>query len=397
MITFDINLMFLFNQPVNRMNIGFDAKRAFHNETGLGHYSRSLINSLAKFFPQYQYFLFTPSRSQRFDQGAFKNMKTILPKEFLQRKFNSFWRSRGIIKDLKKNQINLFHGLSNEIPIGIQNTNILSVVTIHDLIFERFPLQYRKVDTWIYRKKFHYACTNANKIVAVSHQTKKDIINFYKIPEEKIEVVYQSCNPIFSNTISNEERQLVLDKLHLPKVFFLYVGSIIERKNLLGICKALKNLPAEIQVPLVLIGDGKGYKKLVKEYISQNNLASRVIWLSEFPNLNFNDFPAIYQSAIALIYPSLFEGFGIPILEALWSGCPVITSRDSCFEETAGDAAIYIDPNDYLKISKAMWSLLSDSDLRDTLKRRGFIHAQKFTSEKCAGQLMKVYRELLNN
>ncbi|MHB1921948.1 MAG: glycosyltransferase family protein, partial [Chitinophagaceae bacterium] len=146
------------------MNIGFDAKRAFHNGTGLGHYSRTLITSLAKFFPEDHFFLFASALSNRFNFSGYSNMETVLPVDFISRQFPSLWRSRGILKDLKRKDISLFHGLSNEIPFGIQKTNILSLVTIHDLIFERFPSHYRRTDTWIYQQKFRYACKHANKV-----------------------------------------------------------------------------------------------------------------------------------------------------------------------------------------------------------------------------------------
>ncbi|MHB1921947.1 MAG: glycosyltransferase family 4 protein, partial [Chitinophagaceae bacterium] len=216
----------------------------------------------------------------------------------------------------------------------------------------------------------------------------------YQIPEGKIEVVYQSCNPIFSTLHTLEEKQCILEKYHLPQQFFLYVGSVIERKNLLTLCKAVKNFPAKSQVPLVIIGEGKEYKRKVKEYIRENNLDSRFIWLSEVSDINFLDFPAIYQSATALVYPSLFEGFGIPILEALSSGCPVITSLGSCFEETAGDGAMYVQPNDDLEMSRVMWRVFSDPELREDLKKRGFIHSQKYSAESCAKHLMKVYWDM---
>jgi glycosyltransferase involved in cell wall biosynthesis len=383
------------------MNIGFDAKRAYHNGTGLGHYSRTLISSLAQYFPQHQYYLFNP-KPGKFQLNAQPNLHEIRPSSFLHKAFSSAWRSSWVKKDLKKWRIDLYHGLSHEIPVGIQHTGIKSVVTIHDLIHERYPEQYNAIDVKIYNKKFRYACQHADKLIAISEQTKRDIIEFYKTPEEKIEVCYQSCNPAFAVEVSDVEKEAVKKKYDLPGQFFLYVGSVIERKNLLNICKALFLLRNELEVPLVVIGDGGKYKQQVKDYIKQNGLENKVIFLSENPVAKSSaafqsaqDFPAIYQSAIAMIYPSFFEGFGIPVLEALWSRLPAITSNVSCMPETGGDAALYVNPNNAEEIAAAMKKIYTDTAVAAAMKEKGMLHAQNFAQQKCAASVMKVYERLI--
>jgi glycosyltransferase involved in cell wall biosynthesis len=382
------------------MNIGFDAKRAFHNGTGLGHYSRTLIRSLSDYFPQHQYFLFNPKPSDLFKLEG-KNLHEVLPGNFIFKFFSAAWRSNWVLKDIERNKIDIYHGLSNEIPVGIDKSKTKSVVTIHDLIFERFPQQYSKIDAEIYSMKFSYACRHADKVIAISEQTKKDIIEFYKIPEEKITVCYQSCNPAFSVTVSEKIKQQVKEKYSLPDQYFLYVGSVIERKNLLGICKAVYLLRNELSIPLVVIGDGAKYKEQVKDFISQHGLNDRIIFLSENPLakvsssfLRAEDFPAIYQMAAAMIYPSFFEGFGIPVLEALCSRVPVITSNVSCLPEAGGDAAYYVNPNSAEEIAEGMKKIFTDQSFGAVLKEKGWQHAQHFTQQKCAAEVMKVYEKL---
>ena len=380
------------------MNIGFDAKRAYQNTTGLGHYSRTLITSLAGYFPEHAYYLFAPKITRLFQSDA-ANIHPVAPSAFPAALFKSAWRSNWIKKDLVKNGIDIYHGLSHEIPFGIQKTGIKSVVTIHDLIFERYPSQYSKIDVQIYRKKFTYACKNADKIIAISNQTKQDIIDFYKIPGSKISVCYQSCNPAFFNTVTAEEKQAVITKYNLPREFYLYVGSVIERKNLLTICKAMKELTNGI--PLVVIGNGDHYLQKVKTYVAENNLQQKIIFLSETAAAKNSeafktarDFPAIYQSAAAMIYPSIFEGFGIPVLEAIASGLPVITSNISCLPEAGGDAAMYINPFSMEEMKHAMEQIVTDTGLRSNLIEKSFHHAQKFTQQVCAGAVMNVYKSL---
>lgn len=382
------------------MNIGYDAKRAFHNGTGLGHYSRTLVNSLAEFYPVHQYYLFNPKPGGAFEiQG--KNIHEVLPSGPLSRFFSSAWRSSGVKKELQRLKINLYHGLSHEIPMGIQKTGIPSVVTIHDLIHERYPQQYNPIDVKIYSRKFRYACEHAHKIIAISRQTKKDIIDIYKTPEDKIEVCYQSCNPAFGKTVPADEKIKVKLQYGLPAEYFLYVGSIIERKNLLNLCKAVSLLKAEAAIPLVVIGEGGKYKQEVKKYIAAQGLEDKVIFLSETSAarssaafLSSADFPAIYQSAVALVYPSFFEGFGIPVLEALWSRLPVITSNVSALPEAGGAAAFYADPNSPEEIAAGMKKIYADKQFAEAMQEKGFGYAQLFTPQKCAASVMQVYESI---
>jgi glycosyltransferase involved in cell wall biosynthesis len=382
------------------MNIGFDAKRAYHNGTGLGHYSRTLINSLSACYPEHQYWLFNPKPSPLFQLKA-DNIHEVLPTGFINKLFSSAWRGNWVTKDLERLKIGLYHGLSHQVPVGIQNTKIKSVVTIHDLIHERYPEQYNPVDVKIYSRKFRYACEHANKVIAISEQTKKDIIDFYKTPEEKITVCYQSCNPAFGKDIDKEAKEKIKQQYGLPDHFFLYVGSVIERKNLLAICKAIFLLRNEMDIPLVVIGDGGRYKQQVKDYTRQNGLDKKIIFLSESLSAKSSkafqtatDFPAIYQLAIAMIYPSFFEGFGIPVLEALWSKLPVITSNTSCLPEAGGDAAYYIDPNSAEEIAEAMKKIYSDKALANSMKEKGWLHAQNFSPQRSAKAVMDVYKTI---
>ncbi len=237
----------------------------------------------------------------------------------------------------------------------------------------------------------------------MSKQTKEDLIKLYNIASDKIEVCYQSCNKIFEQTVADENKTKILKKYNLPANYLLYVGSIIERKNLLNICKALKNISTNNPIPLVVIGTGHGsYYSSVKQFVAENNLQNLVIFLSENEiaknDIDFKsavDFPAIYQSASALIYPSIYEGFGIPILEALWSNLPVITSNISCLPETGGDAAYYIDPFSVDDITNAILNVVSDSTLRQSMIEKGKRHTTNFTPQKCAETVMNVYHSLM--
>lgn len=383
------------------MHIAFDAKRAFTNGTGLGHYSRTLIRSLAYQFPEHEYYACTPKITDRFDVSGFKNVHTIVPEKFPASSLRSVWRSSWIKNDLVKNNIDIYHGLSHEIPSGIQKLGMKTVVTMHDLIFERFPAQYPFIDRKIYRKKFQYACKYADKIIAISEQTKNDLIEIYHIAEEKINVCYQSCHVEFFQSVTAKEKERIKSLYHLPDQFFLYTGSVIERKNLLTICKAMALIEPKNRLPLVVIGDGGVYKKLVQQFLKEKGLLDQVLFLSEQDDTKdlpgykqATDFPAIYQQALCMIYPSIFEGFGIPVLEALCSKIPVITSHISSMPEAGGDGALYISPHNEKQLAGYMLEIMHNETLRKNLINKGWAHAQNFTGAKCADAVMQVYLSL---
>ncbi len=182
------------------MRIGFDAKRAFSNNTGLGNYSRDAIRVLSIFYTDNKYFLYTPKAKEN-NRLTFLNDSTNTfvrtPQSLLNKALKSYWRSKSIVRDLFTNKIDIYHGLSHELPIGIEKTNIKTVVTIHDLIFKRFPRNYRSIDRKTYDIKYKYAVKHADLTIAISEQTKQDIVEFYKINPENIKVIYQSCHENF--------------------------------------------------------------------------------------------------------------------------------------------------------------------------------------------------------
>ena len=370
------------------MRIGFDAKRAFSNFTGLGNYSRDTIRILEKFYPKNQFYLFTPNSklNKRLDFiNKKENIHTVSPNNFFDKTFKSLWRSKNIVRDIIKHKIDIFHGLSHELPIGIEKTNIKTVVTIHDLIYLRYPKLFTKIDRKIYDKKFRSACERADKIIAVSKQTKSDIIEFFNINQDKIDVVYQGCNQVFKTKKSEDKISNIKNKYSLFDNYLLYVSSIEERKNLLTLLKVLKNLPDR---NLVIIGDGLSYKKKCLDFIQHNKLEKRVKILS---GLDLFEMSCIYQKAEMMIYPSVFEGFGIPILEALNSQIPVITTKGGCFSEAGGKNSLYVDPLSIDSISDAIIKIEQDQNLKDKMIEEGHKHAQKFNDETIAINLMKIY------
>ena len=378
------------------MKLGYDGKRAVFNMTGLGNYSRTLLRSLCQYYPDNHYFLYTPAyeHNRRLDflqQSTSISVRT--PRTLVSRSCKPLWRSYLVSHDLKSDGVELFHGLSNELPYAVTRSGAKSIVTIHDLIFLRYPELYPRLDRKIYRSKVNYACRTADRIIAVSEQTRQDIVGFLDVDPARIKVVYQSCDPIFYQVADETHKRQVRERYGLPSQYILYVGTIECRKNLLGIIKALPLLKHGLDTHIVVIGRGRGYKEEVLAYIQTQELTKRVHFLTD---VSFADFPAIYQMASAFVLPSLFEGFGIPITEALWSNCPVITSVVGCFAEAGGPSSIYIDPKDDAVLASAITQVLEDSDLAKKMRADGYAYVQRFRDETTAAVMMGLYQEIIS-
>ncbi len=364
------------------MKIAFDGKRFFNNASGLGNYSRDLVRILAEEFPENQYILLNKNQSER--------GKTILEfpnVSFAKTTKGKFARQLKMGKDAQNLDAAIFHGLSGELPLKWNDKSIKKIVTIHDLIFERYPKFYPFIERKIHLWKFRKAAAKADLVIAISEQTKKDILEFLKIPESKIRVVYQGCHESFKKMPSNEFLDEVKNKFQLPEKFVLNVGTIEERKNLLNVIKALQ----DTNIPLVVVGkkQAKYFKKIETE------LRKNRVEVQFLEGMSMQELAAIYRLATVFIYPSLYEGFGIPVIEALFSGTPVITSNVSSLPEAAGKDSLLVDPKNVLDIRSKILFLWNNEAERKRIAEKGKEYAEQFTDKKIAHQLMSVYQEVL--
>ena len=368
------------------MRIGFDAKRAFLNASGLGNYSRNTINALYHYSENNQFVLYTPEIKDELFEN-YQQFEVHSPESSLAKMFKTVWRSNNA-NLLKKHQIDIFHGLSNGLPHGIHKTKVPAVVTIHDLIFIRFPEFYKTIDRKIYFNKVKYACSSAKKIIAISEQTKEDIIRFFDVDPGKIEVVYQSVAHVF---FEEEKAEILRSKYNLSKQFILSVGTLEPRKNQLAILKALQSEKNDTQI--VFIGKSTSYIKKMIDFINTNNLSSQVKFLNNIPE---NDLASFYKQACCMVYISHFEGFGLPVIESMASGCPVITSNVSCLPETAGGAAILCTPNNFSELGIQLKSLLENENIRKELIQKGKDRARLFHPKYFAGKMISLYNGILS-
>ena len=367
------------------MNIGFDAKRVFHNATGLGNYSRDVLRVLHRLRPEHTYFAYTPRPGELpFDLSGGR-FEVRGPRGLLARALPALWRTRGIVGDLRRDGIALFHGLSNELPVGLESSGIASVVTIHDLIFERLPELYSPIDRRIYAAKARSAVRRADVVVAVSEQTAADLVDLYGVDRARIRVVYQTCHEAFRAPVPEERLREVAARYELPPRFLLAVGTIERRKNLLLALRALERLPG---VPLVAVGRPTPYAEELVAFARAHRLSDRVRLLS---GVSTPDLAAMYRLATLALYPSLFEGFGIPIVEALFCGTPVVTTRGGCFGEAGGPGSAYCDPHDADALRDTIARLLEDEGARARMRAEGLRHAARFSEEAIADGLSAAY------
>ncbi len=371
------------------MKIGFDGKRATTNSTGLGNYSRSLLLQLAKHYPENDYYVYSTKVDAKFKSHPLFSISNLHFKFPVFKKFTWFWRSFLTAKEASRDGVHIFHGLSHELPFFLKSKGIKSVLTVHDLIFLVHPENYSFLDRLIYNLKCKYACKVADHIVAISEKTKADIIHFYQIDSSKISVIYQGCDEQFKEQWSADRLAQIRQKYQLPNKFILNVGTIETRKNLLLAVEALALLDENVH--LVAIGKQTPYFQLVKNKINDLNLNNRVHFFHQLP---FSDLPAFYQLASLFAYPSRYEGFGIPIIEALNSSLPVIAAKGSCLEEAGGPYSMYFSPDDAHEFAHQINTVLSNQNLKQQMQENGLKFAQKFNSELVAQHYFTCYSNI---
>lgn len=375
------------------MNIGFDAKQAFQNGSGPGNYSRNTIELITHYYPDHHYYLYTPDNdSTIFARNLLRDPSVhIKSADNIINRLSGFYLQSGWIeKELIRDGIQVFHGLANELPYGIKKTGVKTIVTIHDLIFLRYPKLYRPLERYVFNLKSRHAVETADLIIAVSEQTKSDIVNFYNVRPEKVRVVYQGCNSIYYKDVPEERKNAVRMKFGLPRQFILSVGTVEERKNVLSLIKAIHEY--KVDYPLVVVGAVKmKYFDSIKRYLAGNEI-NNVFFLED---VVLQDLHVIYRLASVFVYASVFEGFGIPILEALNSGIPVITSTGGCFREAGGSGSVYINPKNTEELADSINKVLHDNSLKIRMEEEGYKHAQNFRQDKIARNLFNIYSEII--
>lgn len=378
---------------MEKLQIAFDGKRAVRNSTGLGNYSRYAIEALSAAYPDHDYAVMSPGGDASRLASILERPDVCLvePTKAIDRRFGALWRTFDITGQLADMGVDIYHGLSNELPLNIRRIpSLASVVTIHDLIWRRCPKDYKALDRAIYDYKYRHSAQNATRIIAISRCTRDDLVNDYGIDPAKIDIIYQGVDASF--VPAGEYARIDIRRCYnLPERYIIGVGTIQPRKNQLLTLQALAALDSDIH--LILIGRRTPYARDIDRYAATHGLQGRLHILEGVP---FADLPALYGAATCAAYPSRYEGFGLPIVEALSCGTPVVAATGSCLEEAGGPGAVYIDPDDAEAMADALARICGDSRLRQSLADSGLRYVRRFSAENFARQTMETYLKALD-
>lgn len=328
------------------MHIGFDAKRYFHNRTGLGNYSRDLINTLIQQHPDDQFFLYDRKPS-------FTNLPTNTITVPPTNGGGFLWKEWKIQKEIKMYMLDVYHGLSNELPFGKWPDRVKKIVSIHDVIFRHYPEQYAMIDRQIYHHKTKHAISVADIVIATSYATAEDLQQFYKADPAKLKVVYQTCGEQHRALYSEAEISAFARAYRLPEKFIVYVSSFQTRKNHLSLLKAFASCKGAAG-KLVLAGKPGNALHKVKDFIREHQLQDQVVVLTD---VDRKELPLLYRAASGFVYPSMIEGFGIPLIEAAHAGLPMAVNNIAVFNELSPEGSIKFDSANVSEFSKALIEL----------------------------------------
>ena len=361
---------------------------------GIGIYTQEIFRRVVTLMPEHEfYFLFDRPFSDEFIFA--KNSTPVVISPPARHPFLWYWWfEKSVPKFLKENNIDVFIS-----PDGYASltTDIPQIITIHDLGFEHFP----KHVPFLVRKYYQYFtpkfCKKATKILAVSEFTKQDIAARYEIDENKIDVVYNGVDngqwSMVNGQLSSKNLLSIDYRLSTIAPYFIFIGAVHPRKNVLGLLKAFEHFKTTFSHPhqLIIIGRKAWMNSDLEKFYRQMKFKKDVVWIEKIERTKLLQ---ILQNAFALVYPSFFEGFGIPIIEAMSLGVPVITSNISSMPEVAGNAAILVNPVNITDIANAMHSLVENEALRNDLIAKGKIHAQDFDWNVSASKVVDVIKNL---
>ena len=393
------------------MNIAIDGRTITRNKTGVGSYAERLVRALLQCDSINHYYLFLIEPNDRI---AGPNVTKIMSVGYGPPILNRYWENVVLPKEIQRYNIDIFfcpayvlpffvrfgHTLANiPIPMSLRyffnsHRKVKYVVTIHDVISRIYP-EYFTLKMRIWQRFFLWnGQRSADRVIADSQSTKNDIIRFYPAYRDRVTVIYPELDDSFQ--IITDETMLVRTKeeYSLPKKFILYVGTIEPRKNVEGIAAAYSNLPSDIQsqYDLVIGGNIGWYAKKIFNEIKIQRLENRIHFIGYVDD---SFLPSLMTLASVFVFPSFYEGFGYPPLEAMACGVPVVSSNTSSLLEAVGNAAILVDPTDVQQISRAIENILSNGELAAELRRKGLERLNLFSWKKCAEETLGIFEEVV--
>jgi glycosyltransferase involved in cell wall biosynthesis len=367
------------------MRIAIDARKL--HDFGIGTYIRNLLRQLARLDTESEYVLLCQERDKPVAGALGPNFRSLVndsPSYSLREQVS-------VPAALRREHPDVFHAPHYVLPVL---TRCPSVVTIHDCIHLMFPQYLPNRAAYVYaRASIWSAARKSTRILTVSESSKRDILRFFDVPPEKITVIYNAIDERFRQQPSDDEVIRVQERFQLHGDFVMYAGNVKPHKNLERLIEAfhLVRHEAGLDVKLVVIGDEVSKYAELRRAVHRHNLHKYVRFLGFMPD---ETLAVLYRLAAVFVFPSLYEGFGLPPLEAMASGAPVVTSNVSSLPEVAGDAALLVDPYDPRAIADGIRRVLTDPALHAGLRERGLRRAAEFSWEQSVQRVRDIYREV---
>jgi len=363
------------------MKIAIDIREAGAEKTGKGWYTYNLVFEILKLDHKNEYLLYTDSDKNPYTEFKNAQLKTVQGKSYQ-------WHLN-VLKDLKIEQPNLFFAPTSYIIPALAPRWLKVIITVHDLVAFLFPTSHNAKAVIIERLTLRRAVKKASHIFVVSENTQKDLLKRFKYPQSRIHLVPCAPADFFKEPAKTEDLLKFRQQYQLPEKFILAVGTLEPRKNFGTLIKSFVLIKNKLPDSKLVIVGKKGWKyQHIEERLKEFNLQDDVI----FPGyLDAEDLKKMYTLATVFVFPSLYEGFGIPPLEAMACGCPVVSSNVASLPEVVGDAGILIDPKNARKIADSVVSLVENDQIRNMLIERGKRRAEKFSWQQSAEAALAVF------
>ena len=373
------------------MHVTIDARYVATTQSGVGMYTANLLQALAALDTENQYtYIIREGQPVLQVGGNFQPWPTRI--SFENHWIGDLWQNLYLPFRLRARQVDLFHGPAVFLPLT--KLGFRTVVTIHDLVAFRFPATIPMKYGLYMRLMIRLAVRSADQVIAASQQTRDDLVNRLGVPAEKITVIYGGLASRFEPMRDALRLAEVRCRYGLREPYILFVGNLEPRKNLVRLIEAFGRLKARESIPhqLVLAGKRGWLFRPIFETVEQLGLNREVIFTGYVPP---EDLPALYGMADLFTFPSLYEGFGLPVLEAMACGTPVVTAPTGSIPEVAGDAAWYVDPWDVEALTEGLARVLKDFETRSKLVARGVLQAKRFSWTKTAEATLQIYLKTL--
>lgn len=361
------------------MHIVIDARMIGKKMHGIARYTYNLIKNLVKIDPRNRYTILVTK-----DIGDLPASTGNLEMRFLKSRWISVSEQWELVKILKVLKPDLYHTPSFVAPVF---NPFPMIMTIHDVNHIALANNYTALHRLYYKFIVKPSAHKSAKILTGSDFSRREISKYLSMPNEKIKVIYYGCDEEFKPIEDLQNLRRVREKYGFPKSFILYVGSHKPHKNLSNLLKAYARI--SLDIPLVL--SGKGNEKLL-EISRRLNIEKRVRWVGEIEK---NDLPSVYNCATVFVFPSIYEGFGLPPIEAMACGCPAVVSNVTSLPEVCGDAAYYVDPFDVTSMANGIYKVITDEGLKENLVRKGLQRVKMFHWKESAEEHMKIFEEVI--